>query len=227
MGGFLRRIRTRRCRCVNRIFMAYCKFCGDTGRWRTLTAGKKHFFHKNHDCGDYITRKLAPKHRQLTVQSFTRPTTCDICGGKCFYYENEYGSKVFFQELGPPWPKHDCIKRQQQRPKPPWQWELSGYEPCVIFKAIPVVQLQRLVVYVRRLINGQSLALRVGARDIKSFINRLHQPFLIKAVAPTVWELNTYAQFYERFEPRPYTCHEAQSAWPVPPDPPPAWFDKI
>jgi len=69
--------------------MAYCKFCGDTGRWRMLSEGKKHFFHQNHDCGDYIARKLAPKCRQLSVQSFTRPTRCDICGGECFYYENE------------------------------------------------------------------------------------------------------------------------------------------
>jgi hypothetical protein len=25
-----------------------------------------------------------------------------------FYYENEHGSKVFFDELGWPWPKHSC-----------------------------------------------------------------------------------------------------------------------
>jgi hypothetical protein len=209
--------------------MAYCKFCGDTGKWKTLSGGKKHFFHQNHDCADYIARKLAPKHRQLTVQSFTRPTRCDICGGECFYYENEHGSKVFFDELGPPWPKHDhdaCIKRQEKRPKPPWQWELAGYEPCVIYKTIPVVHLQRFVVYVRRLISGQNLALCVGARDIKSFINRLHQPFLLKAVTPAIWELNTYAQFDNRFEARPYRCREAQCAWPIPPDPSIPWFEK-
>ncbi|HTN00570.1 MAG TPA: hypothetical protein VL132_01770 [Planctomycetaceae bacterium] len=25
-----------------------------------------------------------------------------------FYYQNEHGSRVFFDELGPPWPKHPC-----------------------------------------------------------------------------------------------------------------------
>ena len=34
--------------------------------------------------------------------------TCRYCGASVFYYENEHGSKVFFNELGWPWPKHSC-----------------------------------------------------------------------------------------------------------------------
>jgi hypothetical protein len=34
--------------------------------------------------------------------------TCRYCNASVFYYENEYGSKVFFDELGWPWPKHSC-----------------------------------------------------------------------------------------------------------------------
>jgi len=185
----------------------------------------KHFFHLNHDCADYIARKLPKQRQRLTCESFTRPTTCGICGGDCFYYENEYGSKVFFDELGPPWPKHDCIERQQRRPKPPWQWQRDGYEPCVINKVIPVVQLQKLVVYARNLNTGSDLALCVCGKDIKTFISRLPQPFLVKALPTGVWELNTYAQFYDHFEPRAYICSEAQSARPAPPDPPRSWFE--
>lgn len=207
--------------------MAYCKFCGDTGKWKTLSGGKKYFFHKNRDCEDYIGSKLTSKYRQLTVRSFTKPTICEICRGECFYYENEYGSKVFFDELGPPWPVHDCIKRQQKRSKPPWQWELAGYEPSTIYKAIPVVHLQRLVVYVRQLANGQNVALCIGASDIESLISRLHQPFLIKVMTPAIWELNTYAKFDDRFQARSYICSEANFAWPVPPDPPADWFDSF
>jgi hypothetical protein len=33
---------------------------------------------------------------------------CRYCGASVFYYENEHGSKVFFDELGWPWPKHSC-----------------------------------------------------------------------------------------------------------------------
>lgn len=33
---------------------------------------------------------------------------CPVCGAAVFYYQNEHGSRVFFDELGPPWPKHPC-----------------------------------------------------------------------------------------------------------------------
>lgn len=26
----------------------------------------------------------------------------------CFFYQNEFGSRVYFDDLGPPWPKHPC-----------------------------------------------------------------------------------------------------------------------
>lgn len=208
--------------------MAYCKFCGGSGKWRTLPAGRKRFFHaRTHDCAAYIAHNLSAKRRKLCLHTFTRPTRCGVCGGDCFYYQNEHGSKVFFDELGPPWPKHDhaaCIRRQEKRPKPPYRWELAGYEPCVIFKAFSSVPFQMLVVYVRGLKSERKLALRVSARDIKSFIARMHQPFLLKELGERHWELNTYAQFYDLFEPRAYECSLAQFAWPAPPEPPDAWF---
>ena len=43
-------------------------------------------------------------------RSCTIPTRCRFCGAKVFYYEDEFGSKVFFDELGPPWPKHSCAE---------------------------------------------------------------------------------------------------------------------
>ena len=33
---------------------------------------------------------------------------CPVCGAPVYFYQNEYGSRVFFDELGPPWPKHPC-----------------------------------------------------------------------------------------------------------------------
>jgi hypothetical protein len=38
----------------------------------------------------------------------TIPTKCQYCGQNVFYYENSFGSKVFFDELGKPWPIHEC-----------------------------------------------------------------------------------------------------------------------
>jgi hypothetical protein len=36
---------------------------------------------------------------------------CPECGESVFYYQNEYGSRVFFDELGWPWPKHPCTDK--------------------------------------------------------------------------------------------------------------------
>jgi hypothetical protein len=36
---------------------------------------------------------------------------CPSCGAPVFYYQNESGSRVFFDELGPPWLKHPCMDK--------------------------------------------------------------------------------------------------------------------
>ena len=41
----------------------------------------------------------------------TWPTACPSCSADVFYYSCDHGSKVFFDELGAPWPIHDCDER--------------------------------------------------------------------------------------------------------------------
>ena len=41
----------------------------------------------------------------------TFPTTCPSCSADVFYFSCAHGSKVFFDELGAPWPIHDCDER--------------------------------------------------------------------------------------------------------------------
>lgn len=41
--------------------------------------------------------------------SFTNPNAnCKFCGQSIFFYQNSYGSRVFFDMLGKPWTKHKC-----------------------------------------------------------------------------------------------------------------------
>lgn len=51
-----------------------------------------------------LLRQIAVRHRI----SFSIPTKCWYCGQQIYIYANEYGSVVLFDELGWPWPKHDC-----------------------------------------------------------------------------------------------------------------------
>ena len=46
---------------------------------------------------------------QLEYDSFTIPNArCPECGALVFFYQSPYGGRVFFDSLGPPWPKHPC-----------------------------------------------------------------------------------------------------------------------
>lgn len=37
---------------------------------------------------------------------------CPICGALVYFYWNEVGSRVYFDALGPPWPKHPCTDHE-------------------------------------------------------------------------------------------------------------------
>lgn len=44
-----------------------------------------------------------------TYESYVNPNACcPECGSSVFFYQSPNGGKVFFDELGPPWPKHPC-----------------------------------------------------------------------------------------------------------------------
>ena len=70
------------------------------------------------------------------VSRKTIPLICRYCGQKVFYHTNEYGSKVFFDELGGSWPIHEC----------------DGYLMAKVIKASYYSGISR---------NGQSLNKRV------------------------------------------------------------------
>jgi hypothetical protein len=48
------------------------------------------------------------------VACFVNPNaSCPVCFAKVYYYENAHGSRVFFDDLGWPWPKHHCTDRRR------------------------------------------------------------------------------------------------------------------
>lgn len=53
--------------------------------------------------------------QQDFVKQVTFNTTCPVCGDPCYYYANEFGSKVWFDELGVPWTKHPCFLSEPRR----------------------------------------------------------------------------------------------------------------
>jgi len=79
-------------------------------------------------------------------QAFTVPnTSCPQCGAPVFYYEHPNGARVYFDELGPPWPKHPCtvlakplkvVKKHPVIKNNLSQWESSFWKPLIIEKMV-------------------------------------------------------------------------------------------
>ena len=71
-------------------------------------------------------------------RSSTHNARCPVCGKNVFFYRNDHGSAVYFDELGPPWAKHPCIagdrlaiflsaSTKPELPQP--QWQVLGWKP--------------------------------------------------------------------------------------------------
>lgn len=50
------------------------------------------------------------------IVSHTPNSKCPVCGEPVFYYKNDKGSSIFFDHLGPPWPKHPCTDSSRRIP---------------------------------------------------------------------------------------------------------------
>lgn len=67
------------------------------GRWSTAPT----FYWHNFKRTDYV--------------SYVDPNAiCPVCGAPVFFYQSPTGGRVFFDELGPPWPKHPCTDSNLQ-----------------------------------------------------------------------------------------------------------------
>ena len=97
----------------------------------------------------YFGSEETPAYK--TVESFTDPNAlCPVCGAAVFFYRSPLGGRVFFDSLGPPWPKHPCtdsamqsdtgtsklVKRVESQNlglRPPWA--LDRWHPLFVLEA--------------------------------------------------------------------------------------------
>jgi hypothetical protein len=126
-------------------------------------------------------------------ESFTIPNArCPRCAARVFFYRSPFGGSVYFDDLGPPWPKHPCMdvgrvstaqgrRALNVRPQAPNRTLVeSGWRPVpclgierhprcpevVVLHVVPTVGIaERLYAVVDRLILGVRapfLAKRLG-----------------------------------------------------------------
>ena len=91
------------------------------------------------------SRSLSPSYRSFSA--YTNPNAvCPVCNASVFFYQSPNGSRVFFDELGPPWPKHPCTDNSGRHssahhsflvPEPAFQptrvasWKTNEWQPFI------------------------------------------------------------------------------------------------
>ena len=166
-----------------------CKFCPGQGHW--IMFNRRPVFVHAGACNSDLPSLVRSSYRG-GYRSFTHPTECLECHRPCFFYQNEKKSKVFFDSLGPPWPKHSCADK---RAPSPLGWQDEGFIPIHILDAIADPKYQTLTLQVELLPAGEKLALKLQKNsDIPRIRSLMSNPFHLKQVDEDVWLLNTFEQ---------------------------------
>ncbi len=103
--------------------MQHCYNCGEEIEFRYID-GKRTPIHLH---GGYCSSAGSSSEPKPNIafqsrESYTDPNAyCPICGVLVFFYQSPHGGRVFFDDLGWPWPKHPCTdnpKSQRSKVKP-------------------------------------------------------------------------------------------------------------
>lgn len=111
--------------------------------------------HKGRSVGFVLqgTKSRTPAIPKL-ASGYTVPNcSCPYCSSPVFFYESPSGGRVFFDELGPPWPKHFCLsdstgsipKIRRHQISAPFRWQVDGWQPF-FFMSSMVVNAALLIV---------------------------------------------------------------------------------
>lgn len=85
----------------------------------------------------------------VSYATFTNPyASCPVCGATVFFYRSPHGGSVFFDSLGPPWPKHPCTDNARAaaptssvksskapealRKSTTYPWQEAGWQPFLL-----------------------------------------------------------------------------------------------
>ena len=98
------------CNAHNHSFSCSCGFGGDTGGGggRRALIGTRRFV-SVYEVLEHTVSAGWAKDNRGTVESYVNPNAhCPVCGELVYFNRSPYDGRVFFDELGWPWPKHPC-----------------------------------------------------------------------------------------------------------------------
>ena len=97
------------------VLMPSCNVCGEPIVFRYVDGQPKPIHINGNWCRGY-RGALSPKaaSRRRPVASYAVNATCPVCAAPVFYYQAPNGGRVFFDDLGWPWPKHPCTDNNKK-----------------------------------------------------------------------------------------------------------------
>jgi hypothetical protein len=98
------------CNAANHPSGCDCGFGGDTG------GGGRHWDSVSDFAENYAPPSFGwARDDGGTAQSYVNPNArCPVCGCLVYFYRSPYNGRVFFDDLGWPWPKHHCTDNQRE-----------------------------------------------------------------------------------------------------------------
>jgi hypothetical protein len=88
-----------------------CGWCVNYGRMSRATRVRLLDDLRHRDAVSLLKRNLA---RSISGCYVNPNAKCPVCDAAVYFYANEHGSRVFFDDLGPPWPKHPCTDNPRE-----------------------------------------------------------------------------------------------------------------
>lgn len=90
-----------------------CGWCVNSGRSGVNRDDLKASY-RVHEAEAFLKRNGA---RSIAGCYVNPNAKCPVCDAAVFFYANASGSRVYFDDLGPPWPKHPCTDNPSRRIK--------------------------------------------------------------------------------------------------------------
>jgi len=78
------------------------------------------------------------------ISSYLNPNArCPKCGVSVYFYRSPHNGRVYFDDLGPPWPKHACTDSRAQSAEPLWKRKnlipVLKVEPSSSYRAVDIL----------------------------------------------------------------------------------------
>lgn len=189
--------------------MSICRKCGDWIDFVTID-GRVVPLHASGGCNGEVIKKIATTFKHELIHSYSYYVNpharCPVCARPVFYYENNNGSRVYFDSLGPPWPKHLCtdnkFKANNSEFSKKGEEKYKKYEVTIgNWNSFPIYSITLLDEY-RSLyysINGYFMNKYFSIIITPSKKIKLNNksPFFIRKIDSNVYEISTIIEMEE------------------------------